>query len=473
MSSRQSSPYESRVSSSLLTIVVLGLLVVPASAQTFQSLFEFVDYHKDGAVPAEVAPAQSRDGMLYGSTDQGGAYSQGTIFRFDPSTNTHTVLHDLAGSDGLGPYGSLTLGTDGNFYGVTQSGGSGLVGVLFRVTPAGAYRVLHSFMGGSDGSYPYAPPIEATDGNLYGTTSGVLGRIATVYKYSRAGQFSTIYQFDGSAGLIPLSPLLQAQDGNLYGTANSGGAYGCGTVYKLSRTGTLLHSHSFDCGANGAYPVGALIQASDGNFYGATQHGGLPGDPYGDGVLFKLTQEGGVSAAYKFGSSSSVDGSQSNIALLQATDGNLYASTLSRGLFGQGTLFRYGLDGTYSSYDDFSQGTTQVYASSLAQHTSGVLYGTTAYWVGGNGTVFSVDIAATPFIALVRYSGRVGDTVQVLGQGLLGTTSVTINGSPAAFTAASDTFLTATVPAGATSGSVVVTTASGALTSNRDYRIVK
>ena len=102
MSSRQSSPYESRVSSRLLTIVVLGLLVLPASAQTFQSLFEFVDYHKDGAVPAEVAPTQGRDGMLYGSTDQGGAYSQGTIFRFDPSTNPHTVLHDLAGSDGLG-----------------------------------------------------------------------------------------------------------------------------------------------------------------------------------------------------------------------------------------------------------------------------------------------------------------------------------------------------------------------------------
>ena len=90
MSSRQSSPYESKVSGRLLAIIVLALLVVPASAQTFQSLFEFIDYHEDGAVPAEVAPTQGRDGLLYGSTNQGGAFSQGTIFKFDPSTNTHT-----------------------------------------------------------------------------------------------------------------------------------------------------------------------------------------------------------------------------------------------------------------------------------------------------------------------------------------------------------------------------------------------
>jgi uncharacterized repeat protein (TIGR03803 family) len=177
-------------------------------------------------------------------------------------------------SSGSDPFGGLTLAGDGSFYGTTGFGGSMNNGVLFQVTPSGGYTVLHEFQGGSDGAVPAAPPIMGTDGSLYGTTNGNSSTPSTIYKYTPAsGTLTTIYQFDQDHGQFVTSPLIQATDGNLYGTAFQGGANNCGTIFKLTTSGSLLWYYSFPCGQGGANPIGPLLQAADGNFYGTTRAG--------------------------------------------------------------------------------------------------------------------------------------------------------------------------------------------------------
>ena len=166
--------------------------------------------------------------------------------------------------------------------------------------PGGAYTVLHQFAGSSDGANPDSPPIQGSDGSLYGATSGVAGAgfsiyPSTVYKYvPQSGTFTTIYGFaaDGSQGEGVSAPLVQGTDGNLYGVANFGGTTNCGTIFKLSTLGTLSYEYAFPCGAGGADPFGGIVQASDGNLYGTTEIGGNDYNGEGAGTVFKMDQNG-------------------------------------------------------------------------------------------------------------------------------------------------------------------------------------
>jgi uncharacterized repeat protein (TIGR03803 family) len=230
---------------------------------------------------------QGRDGKLYGTAFGGSA---GSIFKIT-TADVLTSLYALQQTTGSSPYG-LVLASDGNYYGVTAGGGSNSNGVLFRLTAAGTYTVLHSFAGGSDGATPFNPPIQASDGNLYGTTDGD-NTGSTVYKYTLSGRFGTIYQFTGN---VTIAPLIQGLDGNLYGTESAGGANGCGGIFGLSTAGVLLQSYSFPCGAGGNEPAGPLEQASDGNFYGTTALGGT----FDKGTIFRATPSFQVSIMYSF-----------------------------------------------------------------------------------------------------------------------------------------------------------------------------
>ena len=123
--------------------------------------------------------------------------------------------------------------------------------MLFKISPSGVYTDIHDFAGGSDGGLPFAPPIQASDGNLYGITLNLSGSGSTVYQYSLAGTFTTIYQF---RGLYSSAPFIQASDGYLYGTTSNGGWAHCGSIFKMSTAGVLLQSAPFLCGASGAGP---------------------------------------------------------------------------------------------------------------------------------------------------------------------------------------------------------------------------
>jgi uncharacterized repeat protein (TIGR03803 family) len=171
------------------------------------------------------------------------------------------------------------------------------------------------------------------------------------------------------------------------------------------------------------------------------------------------------------------DGSNPEGGLLQATDGNLYGTTALGGdptcsSGACGTIFKIAAAGTFTTLHSFEEVNGESPLAGLMQATNGILYGTTQY--GGthlDGTIFSLDVSLDPFVTLMRDFGRVGSTIGVLGQGFTGTTSVSLKGTPATFIAHSDTYLKATVPAGATTGFLTVAIPSGTLSSNKKFHV--
>lgn len=471
----------------LKSIVLVGAVgvfseVEVVQGQTVRDVFSFSNTYSASS-PFYVTPAQGVDGSLYG-TDSGfvaiGTGSDGAVFKVT-TDGFGKALHRFGGPDGETPYGSLVLGSNRNFVGTTTAGGAFGYGVLFQVTPTGLYKKLYDFTGQADGGGPEAPPIEAFDGNYYGVTaysSGSGENAGTVYKYTPSGGFNTVFSFpsDGSLGTGFEFPLVQGSDGNLYGVSNLGGSAGCGTIFKMSRTGSLLYDYSFPCGAGGEYPVGSLIEASDGNFYGTTELGGTGNQCriQGCGTFFRMTPQGSVSVLYNF-LGSHTDGGLPIGGLVQGNDGQLYGITGSGGKSGDGTFYRMTTDGAETSLYSFTKNVAENAAVTPLQHTSGVFYGTSQ--LGGKfgqGALFSVDIGLGPFITFVIPAGLPGKTAQILGQGLTGTTDVSFNGVPASsFEVVSDTFMTAVVPADATTGTVTVTTPAAVLTSNKAFQILQ
>lgn len=456
---------------SAISVLLLLAAAAPARAQTVTNILSFNT--TNGSFPADTTPVQGRDGLIYGMANAGGTFSYGTIWAQSVSGTFWRVLYNFDFTTGAFPQGGLMLGTDGKLYGVTPEGGTnpggGANGVVFKITTGGEYTVLHNFAGGTDGCIPEAPPIEATDGNLYGTTSncGDFGQ-GTAYKIKRDGTFTSIHQFTGNEGRTVFAPLMQAIDSNLWGTAYEGGKNGCGTVFKMSTGGAVLNSLSLACDAESG-PHSQLIQTANGDIYGTAVGGGL-----GYGAIFKLTSNGVLSTVYQFlGPPTGADFSSPTGGIMQANDGNFYGTTLYGGANSQGGI--YSVSGTtYAHVYDFGHSPliNQV-TSGLVQHTNGKFY--SAAGTGGKnsvGSVFKLDLGLGAFVALVKNVGRVGTTVQVLGQGFSGTSSVTFNGVAAsAFTIVSDTYLAAVVPTGASTGPVVVTTPGGVLTSNRNFRV--
>src|SRR5262249_9148070 len=158
----------------------------------------------------------------------------GAIFKVSPSGKLAVVYSFTGGFDGQFPTSGLTLGADGNFYGTTEGGGQFGWGTVFKLTPAGVFATLHSFANSTDGGQPYAPPVQGADGNFYGTTyQGGTGDGA-VYKITPGGTLTPLYQFDGTHGLYPYAPLVLGADNNLYGTTEYGGAHGRGVIFRIT-----------------------------------------------------------------------------------------------------------------------------------------------------------------------------------------------------------------------------------------------
>jgi uncharacterized repeat protein (TIGR03803 family) len=439
-----------------------------AGASPAQTVTTVVNFNgANGAYPYDVTLVQGRDGRLYGTTANGGANGLGAVIRINLSDNNSVVLHSFSGTDGSGPGGGLTLASNGYYYGTAGNGGSSNLGVLYSITSAGTYTVLHNFGGGSDGLNPYAPPIQASDGNFYGTTAGIpnSNNPATMYKYTSSGVYSVIYTFDSSISGVGVYGLTQGADGLLYGAAYWGGADNCGTIVKLTTAGILKETHSFNCASGGGHPIIAPILASDDNLYGTTQADG----EYSGGILYEISNVFGVNDRYNFDPSLG-NGGAPDAGLVQGSDGNLYGVT-SQGGGGWGVIYNWNLDGTYDELSPMGNG---FFVASLMQNTNGLFYGVSE--LGGSklnyGYVYSFNNGLGPFVTFVKSQGKVGSTAQILGQGLTGTTSVTFNGIAAtSFAVVSDTYMTAVAPSGATTGPVVVTTPSGTLTSNVSFRI--
>jgi uncharacterized repeat protein (TIGR03803 family) len=468
---------------------------VALPAQTFTRLHTFDA--TDGANPyAQLV--QATDGNLYGTTAFGGVSGYGTVFKISASGTLKRLYNFCSQSgctDGSTPYAGLIQATDGNFYGTTIYGGANSDGTVFKVTPSGELTTLYSFCSQtacSDGGFPETRLIQASEGNLYGTTAygGAHGYYGTVFKITLGGELTTLYSFCSQSsctdGSDP-SALVQGTDGNFYGTTYNGGANfapcndgagACGTVFKITPAGALTTLHSF-CAESGCTdgqgPAAALLQATDGSFYGTTHFGG---DSL-DGTMFKITSNGALTTLYSFCSGGScATGAYPTAALVQATDGNFYgAASVGGNGSSSGTIFNITPSGTLTTLYSFCSKSNCMDGAfpgaGLLQDTNGRFYGTTNGGgdLNGDGILFSLSMGLGPFVEAEPSSGKVGKAIGILGTNLTGATSVTFNGTPAVITVATGSLIKTTVPSGATTGRVEVVTPGGTLNSNVPFRV--
>jgi uncharacterized repeat protein (TIGR03803 family) len=338
------------------------------------------------------------------------------------------------------------------------------------VTPTGTFTNLHSFTGEPDGQTPLGPPIQASDGNFYGTTqTGGANNVGTVYKIA-GGTLSILYNFKGTTdGDFPSAPLVQGSDGNLYGSAQFTGGKDSGTIFKISTAGKFTLVHTFAGSTDGQRPISPLIQGTDGKFYGTTYAGGTNGQ----GVVFKMTSSGALTVIHNF--LPATDGQGPEAALVQATDGNFYG-VANNNTGGTSSIYKVTSKGVYSTLYLFNGTVGTGPAAALVQHTDGTLFGDTTSGTGtgqSNGIFYSFSIGAKAFARLTSTSGDVGASVGIFGQGFSTTTGVTFGGVAATtFTVVEPGYITATVPVGAKTGSVVVEIPSGNLTSSAQFKVL-
>ena len=284
----------------------------------------------DGARPA--AGLVNLDGVLYGTTSEGGTYGEGTVFSLSAS-GAERVLHSFGnGYDGAEPMAGLTA-VKGRLYGTTYMGGAYGEGTVFSIEVGGKERLLHSFGSGSDdGIAPQASLIDV-NGTLYGTTVADTAfrhyNGGAVFSITPAGKEATIYTFGTSygGGLEPEASLV-AMGALLYGTTKAGGAYGNGTVFAVSKTGgyeTVLHSFDND-GTDGIAPLAGLLVVR-GELYGTTSACGKGSG----GVLFAITTAGTESLLHSFGDGYLRDAG-SPMANLIDVKGTLYGTSYFGGI---------------------------------------------------------------------------------------------------------------------------------------------
>jgi uncharacterized repeat protein (TIGR03803 family) len=379
----------------------------------------------DGAWPT-TAPILGSDGNLYGVTSGGGSDLNngggwGTVYRLTLDgklTTLHTFCSVNPCLDGEAPVG-LMQAADGNLYGTTYAAGEFNAGTLFKITTLGNFSVLHAFCSlanCADGQWPDFPPVQGSDGNLYGTTGyGGTADAGVLYDLTPAGRFNVVHTFlcyhtICNRGGDPLS-VVQDPEGNLFGVTKFGGIYGNGTLFEITSTHDFINLYSFDSGAESS-PYAGLTLANDGNFYGTTED-----------TIFQLTPSGVPTTLYTFVRSTTA-GEYPYTGLFQAPNANLY-------------------------------GAVGFYASA---------------W---NGAIYSFSNGLSPLVETNPTMGKVGKSVIILGNGLTGSTSVTFNGVAASFTVESDTYIKAAVPKGATTGTVSVLTPSGRLNSNPQFVVTK
>jgi uncharacterized repeat protein (TIGR03803 family) len=341
------------------------------------------------------------------------------------------------------------------------------VGVFFRIGTDGTFTVLHNFTRAEGGTAP-GSPVEAFDGNFYAFGISPKG-YGSVYRMSPTGGLTILYSFDTSQDPHFAYPvrLMLGSDGALYGATNGVlSLRGAGTIFKMTTDGQFTILHTFS-GAEGRNPNGPLAQTSDGAFYGTTYAGGSAGW----GSTFRLAPDGTLTTLFNFHESDFYTlGYKPSAAIIQATDGNFYGGSLR-------TLWQMTPAGNMTELHDAAKSPGGTPSSTLFQHTTGLMFGTSygggsPKCVGGCGSVYSLDVGLGPFVRIlpVQSASVAGTTIGILGQSLAGASRVSFAGTPAQFTVVSNTFITATVPVGATSGPVVVNVGGSSVSSNVAFR---
>jgi uncharacterized repeat protein (TIGR03803 family) len=479
-----------------LLVLAIVAVTVPAQAQLFTVLHPFTGT-PDGAGPAQ-STLLDVNGVIYGTTDSGGADGFGTVFKLN-SHGEEVVLYSFTGgADGANPDASLVRDSKGNLYGTAQSGGDlncailGLTGcgVVYKLDTSGKQTVLYTFKGGTDGAGPQGLIIDNA-GNLYGPTfqggdlsCGIKGGCGVVYKIDSGGTETSLFSFEfGTTGTIPNGFLTRDMAGNLYGVTIDGGdlagcsGIGCGVVFKLDTSGNESVLYTFTGGADGAGPNGALLLDSKGNLYGTAFAGGdlscSNQSSVGCGVVFELTTAGTERVLHTF---KGMDGANPSLGLLRDAKGNFFSTTVYGGTFNMGTVFEITATGgerVLHSFSGLKDG--GLPESGLFRDAKANLYSNTV--LGGDptcscGTVFR--LVSPPHITTFSpASGAVGTPVAIDGVSLSQTTRVTFGGvKVTTLTLNSDLQITATVPTGALTGKISITTPGGTAMSTSSFTVI-
>ncbi len=390
MTNRISRLRTASVSLALAFVLASAVVATPsAQAQSFRELYSFSGVGRDGEYPIG-GLVQDKTGNFYSTTYQGGAYGYGTVFEVN-KTGNERVLHSFNLGDGAYPGAGLVLDTAGNLFGTTDVGGAYNLGTVFQINKSGKERVLHSFSGTpGDGAGPNAGLIQDAVGDLYGTTtSGGAYGYGTLFKLSRSAPEKVLYSFTGmdGDGATPYSSLVIDAAGNLYGTTNGGGAYGYGTVFEIDETGNETVLYSFTgINGDGKNPYSGLLQDAAGNLYGTTLLGGADGY----GTVYVVDKTGKEKVIYSF-TFAGVNGDGPSAGLIQDTAGNLYGTDQWGGDYGLGSVFVVTTSGQEKVLHSFAGPDGKWLLSGLVQDAAGNLYGTTVYGGAyGWGTVFEV-----------------------------------------------------------------------------------
>jgi uncharacterized repeat protein (TIGR03803 family) len=378
------------------TIALVLALTALAQAQTFSTLYTFTG-GSDGNVP--YAGVIEVNGNIYGTTFVGGSDENGVVFEVQ-GNGTEKTIHSFGNPpDGNSPQAPLIRASNGKLYGVASFGGANqYYGAVFEIDRAGAEKVFYSFAGGtSDGCSPEGGLLEYK-GELYGTTvrCGAYG-LGVIFKLTMTGKETVIHSFTGgdSDGAYPLymTLIVNQKSGTFYGVASEGGQAendcpaGCGVLFKMNKKGKVTALHTFAGGtSDGCSPYGPALD-KNGNLYGTTGACGA----YGEGTVWKITQKGAETTLHSFGDGGTDAGYPfSGVAI--DSKGNIYGATVRGGTEGSGALYEFSGSGEYSviysfEYSDGAYPIGQVFVDS-----KGNVYDTTsAGGTDGAGTVWKYE----------------------------------------------------------------------------------
>ncbi len=412
------------------------------SANAFAVMYTFSSTDGTPAGP----PVEGKDSNLYGVVGE-------TPYRFTVSTATLELLSNPVPGD---PSGPLFAASDGYMYGATENGGHLEAGEIFRLSTTGAIKKLYAFTDEDDGANPNAPLTEGIkDGNLYGTAhiggyyhDGVYG---TIFEMSLpSDNLGAGYNFDGSAGTNPTAGLLSASDGNFYGTTNAGGSNDLGVIFEWQTGGSYFELFDFSGNGGlvpGATPNTAIMEDTNGMFYGLTSSGGANGA----GVFYTMTPASPVNHISLCCNWFVVLDQPVTIVGQNLTGVvNVYFGSVQ-------AQFRPGSD-TYLIADVPSAAIDGLVTVTLAT---------------GEQIESQQSVHILPKITnLDPSSGPVGTQVGIVGGGFSGTTKVTFGGVAAAnFMVVSPALIQATVPVGATTGKVEVVTPNGSARSKKTFTV--
>lgn len=322
------------------------------SKSIYNKRLDFVD-KSDGCMPKGSLMLASNN-LLYGLTTEGGLYDMGVLFEYDMIKNTYEKKLNFDGEGiGANPSGSLVQTANGKMYGLTPKGGSYGNGVLFEYDHENKILIKkNDFTGTIDGKRPYGSLVYASNDKLYGmTSSGGTGNMGVLFEYDYINEtYTKKVEFSGVAnGSTPMASLIQAENGKLYGLTSSGGMHQFGVLFEYDyKSNTLVKKVDFDGTTKGRYPMGNLVQAYDGKLYGMTYEGGANNL----GVIFSYDPKANIFT--KKIDFTMANGSNPRGGLVQSKNGKLYGMTSYGGANNLGVLFEYDFkDNTYAKKMDF------------------------------------------------------------------------------------------------------------------------